>query len=156
MNLEQQTSADGSIDITIINPKGLNFLNGAFVLLSVFVGCGVLSLPYAYYQIGIGTSILICIFQVLLKGFTVGLYLDSMRIIPSKPTTLIGIGMYVCGRFALFAITLMITINQISLNMVYLIVLGNTLSSLCIDVFETSTDSLVASRHFYVTIITIV
>ena len=77
------------------------------------------------------------VIYVIIKVLTVQLYLDCMEIIPSKPRTLVGIGVYLYGRKAMYVISLMIVLNQIALNMCYLIVLGKTLASWSIDVFQT-------------------
>ena len=49
----------------------------------------------------------------------------------------------------------MIMMNQIALNMCYLIVLGKTFSSWSIDVFQTSPNSIFANQIFYILVVTV-
>ena len=80
--------------------------------------------------------------------------MDTMMIIPGKPSTLNGIGIHLFGRSAMYILTFMNMFNQIGLNMCYLIVLGNTLSSWTVDIFHVSKASIFAQKVFYIGLIT--
>ena len=79
-----------------------------------------------------------------------------MSIIPAQPQTMIGIGVHLYGRKVMYVITLMIFVNQISLNICYLIVLGKTLVSFSNDIFGAHPDSIFSNRKFYVVTITLI
>ena len=119
----------------VYNPQGVTVLNAAFIILSTFVGVGVLGLPFAFYQMGPIYAMAIVTILALTKIVTVQLYLDAMDMIPSKPRTLVAIGHDLFGNTAMYLIAGIVAFNYLSLNMCYLIVLGKTLASWNIDVF---------------------
>ena len=109
--------------------------------MAVFIGCGIVTLPNAFYTTGIipGTSLVICI--AMLAVNRAWLYMKAKDFIPGKPESMYEIGYYLFGRPIIFVISFMLCVLNFGTIIGLLKIFGGICGSLVIDLFPKITDS---------------
>jgi len=111
------------------------------IYVSSMIGGSLISLPFAFYQLGLVFGTILLIINGLITINRAWLYLMSKDLIPGKPESMFEIGYYLFGRKSIFFIAAMILIWSAGICLIVTIVLGETWGSLMEDIFSLSEKS---------------
>jgi amino acid permease len=94
-----------------------------FTLVGVFIGGGIVGVPYATLQSGFFLALVIHIINVICWLYSVHLYLEASRI--SNLWSFSELGFYSFGRISIFLINGLITLSQCGMPILYFMVIGD-------------------------------
>jgi amino acid permease len=115
----------------VADQPGLMSATGAmFTILSTIVGGGMVSLPWAFFECGFPTAILVLLVTEAQVFVSCYLYLKARSICPDNPSSMYEMGFIIVGRGALFWIAFTIFVNSFLLPIIYMNVIGDVMKTL--------------------------
>ena len=98
------------------------------------LGGGILAMPYAFYHLGLYLG-LICAFLItVLAHFSNMMYLKVKDLTPRRYESIYEIAYLLLGRSSIFVVCVIMLIQNFSACIMYYMLLGETLSSLCTQI----------------------
>lgn len=137
--------------------EGLTAFEGSLALLSVIVGGGIVSIPYANYTAGLAFGIAMNVIGPIL-AFTSGyMFMTCKLMAPIKIETLYELGYFTMGKSSIYFISFIAIVCNQGFCMIYFIVFGQVTASVFKDLFWPDKPShfLPITRQFWIIILAI-
>ena len=121
--------------------NSLSVWGAVLIIISTMIGGSIVTLPFAFYQLGLVFGTAFMIFNAFLTANRAWIYLKTKDLIPGQPESMFEIGYYLLGRKSIFIISIVIFLNSFGVCIAMFILVGKTMGSLTKDIFSISSTS---------------
>jgi amino acid permease len=137
------------------NEKGLTVFEAALSLMSVVIGGGIVSVPFAVAACGTPFAIFIN-FACAGMGYLSGLlYLKAKLMCPFPVMTLYELGYLSLGEKSVYLVAIIALLSNAGCVILYFIIYGDLLTSLYRQIFSPESDSMFARKTFWIVLLSI-
>ena len=127
----------------------------ALSLMSVVIGGGIVSVPFAVAACGAPFTIFINVACAVMGYLSGLLYLKAKLMCPVPVMTLYELGYLSLGGKAVYLVAITALLSNAGCVIIYLLIYRDLVTSLSIQVFKLDSDSLFASKPFWVILLAI-
>ena len=114
-------------------PK-MSIFQTSLALISANVGGGMLGIPFAFYHLGLFLGLICVVIAALLSHYANVMYLKVKDLTPRRYESVYEIAYLLTGRPSIFVVCSVMLITNFTASLLFYMVLGETISSLCTQV----------------------